>query len=105
MNLQELQISEQDFDLIIEGLDAIPEKGMAGEIMSHLFEGLLTRDNPETKEKAEQDRLRREEKRKREVQVRKDDIAILKGKLAMLKRYLATSGALKSVDDIVNPLK
>lgn len=36
---------------------------------------------------------------------RADDIAILKGKLTMLKRYLQTNGAIKAVDDIINPIQ
>jgi len=31
--LQQLNLTEKDFNLIIEGLDAISEKGLAGELM------------------------------------------------------------------------
>ncbi len=41
MEIKDLELVESDFDLLLEGLDALPEKGAMGEVMGALFEGLL----------------------------------------------------------------
>jgi len=35
--LKQLNLTEHDFDLLVEGLDALPERGLAGEMMGDLF--------------------------------------------------------------------
>jgi hypothetical protein len=105
MDIQHLDLTEQDFQLIIDGLDELPNKGAAGDIMFTLLGATLAGDNPEAqaKIKAEADKKARAEKASKEQL--KEDIRILQGKLLSLKRWLITQGALKQVNDILSPGK
>lgn len=103
MNLQDLQLTEQDFDLIVSGLDELPNKGQAGEFMFSIFSGLIAKDDPEAKAKIEAENAKRRIKEEQQKRQMLEEVALLKGKLIMLKRLLVTNGALKQVDDIINP--
>lgn len=100
--LKHLNLTEKDFDLLVEGLDSLPEKGMAGELMGDLLGAMLSKDDSEGKNKFQLER----EKKQREKEIRqremKEDIKILQGKLLMLKRYLSQQGALNETYDIIN---
>lgn len=101
MDIRNLELTENDFRLLIDGLDTLPEKGMAGEMIGMLFEGLLTDKNPEAvaKLKAErEDKKRFEENAK---QALREEIKILQGKLLMFKRYLIEIDALKQVNELL----
>lgn len=102
MEIKDLELSEQDFDLIIEGLEALPEKGIAGEMFAGLLGAMLEdKTDEEGRKKMQKMQADREAERKRKTQEQKDDILILKGKLSMLKRWLLTQGALKQANDIL----
>lgn len=105
MNIQELQLTEQDFDLIVAGLDELPNKGFAGLMMGALIKGMISKDDPEARAKFEADQKSEQLKVEREKKALSEDISVLKGKLIMLKRYLSTNGAIKTVDDIIDPRK
>ena len=100
--LKHLNLTEKDFDLLVEGLDSLPEKGRAGELMGDLLGAMLSNDDSEGKNKFQLER----EKKQREKEIRqremKEDIKILQGKLLMLKRYLSQQGALNETYDIIN---
>jgi hypothetical protein len=36
-DIKNLELTEQDFQLLVDGLDALPEKGVAGEMMGELM--------------------------------------------------------------------
>lgn len=101
MDIKNLELTENDFKLLIDGLDTLPERGAAGEIMGIMFEGILGEKGPEAKEKAKRER----DMRRRDEDVKKDalkeDIRILQGKLLMFKRYLIQMDALKQVNDMI----
>ena len=101
-DLKQLNLTEKDFDLIVEGLDTLPEKGIAGELMGGLFEAILTKDDPTIKDKWQIEREKRQREREVKNRMLKEDIKILQGKLLMLKRYLIEQGALKEAYDIIN---
>jgi hypothetical protein len=103
MNIQDLQLTEQDFDLIISGLNELPNKGFAGLMMGAMLKGIITKDDPEAKAKYELEQKAEQLKVEREKKALDEDISVLKGKLIMLKRFLVTNDALKTVDDIINP--
>jgi len=104
MDIKHLELTEQDFALLLEGLESLPEKGTAGEMMGMLLEGMITDKSPEAQAKMKYERERRSKELQKKRDDQKEDIRILQGKLIMLKRWLQTQGALKAVDDIVNPL-
>ena len=101
MDIKSLELTESEFDLIIEGLDALPEKGAAGEILGSLFECMFLKDNPEAFEKRQLERERKREELDRKKEQQKEDVKVLQGKLLMLKRILLQDGALKQAHDII----
>lgn len=106
IDLKNLELTEKDFQLLTEGLDAIPEKGQAGQMLGDLIVGLFEGQvSPDGADKLKRHQKEMESKRQSVIDGKKEDIAILRGKPMMLKRYLQTQGALKSVDDIINPMQ
>lgn len=98
-----LNLTENDFKLLVDGLDVLPEKGMAGELMGDLFMGIMT--DKKDSEAIEKIKLDRENKRRIAEKAKeslKDDIKILQGKLLMLKRYLQENKLLKDTYEILN---
>lgn len=105
MDLRNLELTERDFQLLVDGLDTLPDKNAAGDIMSTLFTGLIAGDRRESPEFKEFERKQEVERRKaaKEKEALKEDIRILQGKLLMFKRFLIQQDALKQVEDILNP--
>jgi len=86
MNIKSLELTENDFKLLIDGLDCLPEKNASGELFVAIFEGKLGDKNPG-------DIKRRADEIKKEAL--KDEIRILQGKLLLFKRWLIEQKALK----------
>lgn len=102
MNIKDLELTEQDFKMLVDGLDVLPEKGAAGELMGAMFEGLLGDKNPEAMERYKREQAAKRKEHDRLKESLKEDIRILQGKLLMFKRWLIQNDALKQVDDIFN---
>ena len=104
MEIKDLELSESDFELLVEGLDALPEKGAMGDVMGAIFEGLLgdklDRQSPAYIE-MQQKKEREARLKKQKQDSRKDEVAVLKGKIILLKRWLITQGAVKQTNDIL----
>lgn len=94
-------LTAEDFDICLEGLDAIPEKGMIQEMATDLFKGALIGNN----EFMRQEHLRRVEAKtkemQRKMQGRQEDLVILKSKLILLKRLLISNEAVKMANEIL----
>lgn len=103
--LKHLNLTERDFELIIDGLDQVPNKNQAGEMMGELMVAMLTKDEPESMSKIKAEREERQRKANKERVLVVEEIKILQGKLLMLKRYLIEQDALNQAQDIVNYLK
>jgi hypothetical protein len=103
MEIKDLQLTEADFNMLVEALDALPEKGAMGELMGDMVD-MITADRKNSleqnmlKEKLERKRT----KSKRDNEVRMEDIRVLQGKLIQLKRFLLQEGAMKQANDILN---
>lgn len=100
--LKDLKLTENDFDLLVSGLEFLPNKGQSGELIGSLLESMFYEDKPEIKLKFEKERKDGEVKKQREQKEQNEDIKILQGKLIILKRFLKQEGALKSAYDIIN---
>ena len=100
--LKHLNLTERDFELIIDGLDQLPNKNAVGEMMGDLMLGLFAKDDPIAIQKMKDESQKRKDKQKREVDIMKEDIKILQGKLLMLKRYLIEQDAFTKATDIIN---
>lgn len=99
--LKHLNLTERDFDLIIEGLSEIPNKGAVGELMSGLLEGVFCKTEAERENIIAKRKYKQHQKEKEQKYI-KEEISILQGKLLMLKRYLASNDALSKGVDILN---
>jgi hypothetical protein len=93
-DLKSLNLTSDDFKLLIEGLDALPERGTIGEFMSDVIMSSLIKDDSEAKNKMEEERNKRKEKQLIEKNIMKENIRILQGKLLMFKRYLQDNNLL-----------
>ena len=87
-DLKSLNLTSDDFKMLIDGLDALSERGAAGEMMGELLMASLMKDDEEAKSKMEKEREERREKQKREKEQIHENVRILQGKLLMFKRYL-----------------
>lgn len=104
--LQSLNLTDNDFKLIIDGLDALPSKDLAGDIMGDLLMGMLSdKTNPESQQKLKMEREQKRSKKVKAKEAMQEDIKILQGKLLMLKRYLLERGALIETYDIINHVR
>tara|TARA_R100001086_G_scaffold238993_3_gene164102 strand:- start:1090 stop:1446 length:357 start_codon:yes stop_codon:yes gene_type:complete len=105
--LKNLQLTEADFDMLIEGLEALPDKGLAGNMMSDLVHTLLAaKDNdngdPMAKIKLEQEMSKRNAKFKAEKASKIEDVRILQGKLYMLKRHMVEKNLMKQANEVLD---
>lgn len=103
--LKSLNLSEKDFKLIIDGLDALPDKSLAGEMLGELFTGMLMKDGDPKKDEMDKLRLARQAKKETEKELLKEEIRILQGKLLTLKRFLMQQNALETTVNIINHVK
>jgi hypothetical protein len=97
--LEELQLTESDFKLLTDGLDALPNAGAGGEILSTLLEGMLTKDDPEIRAKVMSERKKDEKSKAAAKALQLEEIRILQGKLFQLQRYLRMNGLLKQAHE------
>lgn len=98
-----LNLTEDDFKLLIDGLDALPEKGVAGEMVGELFMSILEdKTNAEGMAKLKAEREKRRIDAESKKQQMKEDVKILQGKLLMLKRYLQENNALAQAYEVLN---
>lgn len=102
--LKHLNLTERDFELIIDGLDNLPNKNATGEMMGDLLIGLFAKDDPIALKKMNEENEKRRSKAKKEVEMMKEDIKILQGKLLMLKRYLIEQDSFNQANDILKHL-
>lgn len=102
--LQNIDLTDEDFALLMKGLDALPSANLAGELMIDMMKAMTTEaKDEEGRRKILEDRKRdrrKDELAKIELQ---ESILILQAKLLLLKRYLRSQGAFKEANDIIHP--
>lgn len=81
----EVKLTEQEFDVIIEALDNLPNKGDAVKLITKLLATSLCKGNEEAKQKMEIDMANQELKDEAEKKERKRVSSIITGKLYMMK--------------------
>jgi|GEM_PF-6448131 len=107
INIQTLDLTEKDFDLIIAGLDHLPQKSLAGDMITDLMSTIIEDKLPDDRnaqsrfEMLKRDRDKKAKMREAEKKDLVEDVRILQGKLLILKRYLKQEGALKEATDII----
>jgi len=103
MKLEDLQLTEQEFTMLFEALENLPNKGDAGEIMGTMFESMFAKESGENaKDFFAKKRLERAQKEREKILLI-ENTRILQGKLLMIKRQMQSEGILKQADSIINP--
>lgn len=101
--LKNLNLTEKDFDMLVEGLEALPERGAAGEMFMDLLTHSVTRDDIEGREKLMREREHRNKQKEQSKKLMQEDVRILQGKLLMLKRFFSEQNALSQAESILTP--
>ena len=107
MDIKNLELTERDFKMLVDGLDALLSKDVAGDMMGLLLEGIVGKGEENNPAFIEM-RSKREMEAKKKATAKEvliEEIKILQGKLLMFKRYLIQIDALKQVEDLINPIK
>jgi len=99
-DLKQLNLTEDDFKMIVDGLDQLPSRGAIGNMMMHMLTASMSDEKPEAKEKAMKRLEETEKKEERERTILVENIKILQGKLLMFKRFLQQEGALQQAKSI-----
>lgn len=105
-DLRQLELTEKDFNMIVEGLDALPGKDLAGDMLVDLLNASMMKDQSEEAKRQFENKIiaRRKEKETNSRQL-KEDIKILQGKMLLLKQHLMQEQALNTTYDIINRVK
>ena len=106
MELQDILsvgLTAEDFETLMEGVDAIPEKGVGKEVLDSVM--MLVMGAPLGKNGLEEIKkvcLRRHQESANKMKAKEDDLTILKSKLVLLKRLLLTNASVRQANDILN---
>ena len=100
-NLKSINLTENDFDMMVKGLDALPNKDAAGEMMGDLLFGMLSKGADDIgTAKLEIDKQKAKAKRDRDMLT--EDVRVLQGKLILLKRYLLENDLMDKVTEMLH---
>lgn len=80
-----MKLTEKEFEVIIEALENLPNKGDVGRLMAKILTTSLCKDDEEAKQKLEVDMANQELKEEAEKKERKKLAGIITGKLYMMK--------------------
>lgn len=99
--LSDFNLTEKDFQLLVDGLDVLPSRGASGKLLVDMLGSMMIDDDAkrsefEKKRKAVEDR----EESTRKLLI--EDIRILQEKLLTIKRYMQDRSLFKEVDGIIN---
>jgi len=89
-----------DFDLIIKGLDAIPEYDSWKMIATETI-GLMLAPNESRADERIKSMNKRLDELKRKEEARKEEFILLKSKLILLKRHLLSNDVVREARDII----
>jgi len=102
MNIEDFDLTEEDFSLIMKALEHLPSSGLAGEIIGKLIVDTMPRGgDPNAKARVESAYKAQQRRLDQEKEVLTEEIRLLQGKLIAIKRKLATAGALKQATDVL----
>jgi len=102
MDLKDLDLTEDDFKLIIDSLETVARASDATKMAMKAVGDLLSGDDPVRKAIADKLRIKYEKKLDDKHDKTIEDIRILQAKILLLKRKFQTDGALKQASDIIN---
>lgn len=97
MELQNIRLEEKDFDLLMEALEHLPNKDMAGDLMMGILGAALIKGENEDDFKNHLAKQERDKKAKREALI--EDIRLLQSKIIMLKRHFIEKGLMADINN------
>lgn len=98
--LKNIKLTERDFHLMVEGLEVLPGKDIAGELVMDLMMGAVGGEEGQRKVLAH--RKERELSKQKDKDFLIEETRILQGKLLQLKRLMSANGTLSKVHEILN---
>lgn len=96
-SIKNLNLTEKDFKMLVDGLDALPHTGRTGEVLMDIMTSTILSGKIGEEAKRKMDQERQKEAAKKEMLI--EDAKILQGKLLMLKRYLTENALMNDVND------
>lgn len=96
-SIKNLELSRQDFDLIIKGLESIAKSESSTEMLQGMFKAILLGDKPDILNEVERKEAIEKAKRKREADIMNENIQLLTGKIIKLKRLLIENDLMESL--------
>lgn len=100
--LKNLNFTEDDFKLMVDGLENLPEKGTAGNMMADLLGATMLKEGSPERDKFDRDRKAKATKEAQDKLILIEDIRILQGKLLTMKRIMIENNLLKEANDSLN---
>ena len=99
--LKNIRLTERDFDLIIQGLEFLPNKDSASDLLCEMLAISVIKDEDErAKHKVEHTKFTTARDREKYIMI--EDSKILQGKLLMLKRVLCENNIINEANSISN---
>ena len=94
-DLKNLNLTNEDFKLLIDGLDNLPNRGEFGIMMADMLIHALPKKDDNKRFLMEQELDKKAKIRKNEREILTENIRILQGKLLLFKRYLKENNLLE----------
>ena len=94
-------LTAEDFDLLLQGLDAIPEKEVAGALNVELMAIMLAPTGVHAQQRSDKVEKKLSEL-KRKQDEKKEDFIVLKSKLILLKRHLLSNEAVRMANEVLS---
>lgn len=106
MELKDLKFTKDEFDMLIRGLEELPNGDQAGELMGGLIETLLLEKMPDDlKRKRDIDQAREKKAKEIKKALLKENCCILQSKLIQLRRYMESNDMIIEAQDIIDGKK
>lgn len=97
-DIKRLNLTEKDFQLLMEGLENLPHKHVGAELLTDLLIGAVAKTDEDRQAFAKKQEIV-QQKKIAERQLLKEDVAVLLGKLIQLKRYLIENNLMDQVTE------
>jgi hypothetical protein len=99
MNAADINLTEDDFKMLIEALDHLPHKHLPIEMMGDLMIGMVAGGDAAREQRLKREMNQKMSKDRPNPETLKEDVKILQGKLIMFKRYLIQENALRQANE------
>ena len=103
MELKDIKFTKDEFDMLIKGIEGLPNQDAASDIMSGLLDCIISdKISDEMKAKRDADKARKERKKEQEKEILKENCCILQSKLIQLRRFMEQNDLLVQAQEIID---